>query len=268
LIAALSLLASACLSPETSKDESDSGATGDNPGLVGEVSIYDVQTGEVASGSTVTLTNVVVTSPLTGEGDGFYVQDEGGGEYSGLYVYIYDEVELSPVIGDTLTLTGEVSEFYDATQLTVTGAADAYVTGSAAPVADLIESEPENWEAWESCLVTLEDQTVNSGVNTYGEVDLSIGIPMDNTFVNFTASEGDVIESVTGPIAYSFEKFKINPRSQDDLVGATVGGGGDTTVAAIQRGDVATAQRVDSLCRMPAAAPTQACTSTSMRMSQ
>jgi predicted extracellular nuclease len=238
-IAALSLLASACLAPEISKDESDSGATDDNSGLVGEVSIYDVQTGEVASDSTVTLTDVVVTSPLTGEGDGFFVQDQGGGEYSGLYVYIYDEVELSPVVGDTLTLTGTVSEFYDATQITVTGAADAYITGSADPVADLIEGEPENWEAWESCLVTLQDQTVNSSVNTYGEVDLSIGIPMDNTFVNFTASEGDVIASVTGPIAYSFEKFKINPRSQDDLVGATVGGGGDTTVAAIQRGEVA-----------------------------
>jgi predicted extracellular nuclease len=240
LIAALSLMASACLSPETNKDESDSGATDDKPGMAGEVSIYDVQTGEVASGSTVTLADVVVTSPLTGEGDGFFVQDQGGGEYSGLYVYIYDEVELSPEVGDTLTLTGEVSEFYDATQITVTGAADAYVTGSATPVADLIESEPENWEAWESCLVKLEDQRVNSGVNTYGEVELSIGIPMDNTFVNFTASEGDVIESVTGPIAYSFDKFKINPRSQDDLVGATVGGGGgDSTVVAIQSGEVA-----------------------------
>lgn len=239
LLPAIGLMAAACLQPKVNSDDSDTGASVDEPGDVGEVSIYDVQTGEVATDSTVTLTNVVVTSGLTAEGNGFFVQDEGGGEYSGLYVYMYDEVELTPAIGDTVTLTGQVSEFYDATQITVTGAADAYVTGSSTPVATLIETEPTNWEVWESCLVTLQDQTVTSNVNTYGEVDLSIGIPMDNTFVNFTASEGDVIESVTGPIAYSFEKYKINPRSQDDLVGATVGGGGDSTVAAIQRGDVA-----------------------------
>jgi predicted extracellular nuclease len=241
---ALCLCAAACLTPKTSVDGSDSGELGDGPGDVGEVSIYDVQTGEVETDSTVTLTDVVVTSPLTDEGGGFFVQDEGGGEYSGIYVYMYDEVELSPVVGDTVTLSGKVSEFYDATQITITSAADAYVTGSSTAVASLLEAEPDNWEAWESCLVTLEDQTVTSSVNTYGEVDLSIGIPMDNLFVNFTASEGDIISTVTGPITYSFEAYKINPRDQDDLVGVEVGGGGETTVAAIQSGEVATGAQV------------------------
>ncbi len=241
---ALCLCAAACLTPKISEDGSDSGEPGDGPGDVGEVSIYDVQTGEVETDSTVTLTDVVVTSPLTDEGGGFFVQDEGGGEYSGIYVYMYDEVELSPVVGDTVTLSGKVSEFYDATQITITSAADAYVTGSSTAVATLLEAEPDNWEAWESCLVTLEDQTVTSSVNTYGEVDLSIGIPMDNLFVNFTASEGDIISTVTGPITYSFEAYKINPRDQDDLVGVEVGGGGETTVAAIQSGEVATGAQV------------------------
>ncbi len=244
LLPALCLTAAACLTPETSKDDSDTGASGDGPGDVGEVSIFDIQTGEVDAGNTVTLVDVVVTSPLTGEGDGFFVQDEGGGEYSGLYVYIYDEVELAPSVGDTVTLSGQVSEFYDATQITVTGATDAIITGSATPIATLLATEPENWEAWESCLVSLEDQTVTSDVNTYGEVDLSIGIPMDNLFVNFTASEGDVITSVTGPITYSFESYKINPRSQDDLLGVDVGGG-ETTVAAIQSGEIGTGAQVD-----------------------
>jgi predicted extracellular nuclease len=238
MLPAFSLMAAACLSPKTNTDDSDTGASGFTPGDAGEVSIFDLQTGEVEAGSTVTLVDVVVTSGLTAEGAGFYVQDEGGGEYSGLYVYIYDEVELVPVVGDTVTLSGEFGEFYDATQITVAGAADAYITGTSAPVATLLEIEPTDWEVWESCLVTLEDQTVTSAVNSYGEVDLSIGIPMDNTFVNFSASVGDVIGSVTGPIAYSFETFKINPRSQDDLVGAEVGGGGETTVASIQTGDV------------------------------
>ena len=85
MLPAFSLMAAACLSPKTNTDDSDTGASGFPPGDAGEVSIFDLQTGEVEAGSTVTLVDVVVTSGLTAEGAGFYVQDAGGGEYSGLY---------------------------------------------------------------------------------------------------------------------------------------------------------------------------------------
>ena len=100
------------------------------------VSVYDIQTGAVAEGTTVTLQNVVVTTTLTGDEEGFFVQDEGGGEWSGIYVFVGQAGGgLAPLVGDSVTLTGSVSEFYDSTQLVVSNAENMTVTGEAAPVA-------------------------------------------------------------------------------------------------------------------------------------
>ena len=77
-------------------------------------------------------------------------------------------------------------------------------------VADVV-ADVTDWELYEGCLVTLENQTAVSGVNNYGEIDLSAGIPMDNLFFNFDADYGAEFGSVTGVISYGFEQFKINP---------------------------------------------------------
>ena len=42
---------------------------------------------------------------------------------------------------------------------------------------------------------------------------------MDNLFFNFDADYGAEFGSVTGVISYGFEQFKINPRTESDLVG-------------------------------------------------
>ena len=85
----------------------------------------------------------------------------------------------------------------------------------------------------------LVDQTVTSDVNSYGEADLSFGIPMDNSFFNFDTCYDASYESITGVITYSFEQFKINPRSQEDLAGGVDGecAAAVSTVAEVQSGD-------------------------------
>jgi predicted extracellular nuclease len=231
----LSTVLTACL---TAKQTTETGEDTDTTGG-SAVSIYDIQTGAVAEGETVTLQNVVVTSMLTGDEEGFFVQDEGGGDWSGIYVFVGQAGGgIAPLIGDKVTLTGSVSEFYDSTQLVVSNAENMTVTGEAEPVASEVTSV-DDWEVYEGCLVKLVDQTVTSDVNSYGEADLSFGIPMDNSFFNFDTCYDASYESITGVITYSFEQFKINPRSQEDLAGGVEGECAATvsTVAEVQSGD-------------------------------
>lgn len=234
-------LSIACLDPKSSTDP-DSLDTADpnDTNSNGGASIYDIQSGAIVDGETVQLNNVVVTTAVTGEGDGFFIQDEGGGEYSGIYVYTAtasgDFSELA-LVGNKITLSGVVTEYYDYTELTVSSAENIQITGEADVVADVV-ADVSDWELYEGCLVTLENQTAVSGVNNYGEIDLSAGIPMDNLFFNFDADYGAEFGSVTGVISYGFEQFKINPRTESDLVGYVPGEGpAAVTLAEVQQGD-------------------------------
>ena len=231
----MSFVMTACLTAKTTDDTEEGDTTVEGTA----VTIYDIQTGAVAEGETVTIQNTVVTSMLTGDEEGFFIQDEGGGEWSGIYVFVGQAGGgIAPLVGDKLTITGSVSEFYDSTQLVISSAENLVVTGDGEPVPSVVSSV-EDWEAYEGCLITLEDQTVTSDVNSYGEADLSFGIPMDNSFFNFDTCYDAAYDSITGIVTYSFEEFKINPRSQEDLVGGEEGecAGSFATVAEVQSGD-------------------------------
>lgn len=209
------------------------------------ITIQDIQTGEVADGTTgVQLRGIVVTTPFTIEGEGFYIQEQGGGEYSGIYVYTGGPFEtLKLQVGDLIDIYGAVSEYYDFTELVVDTERAIQVLGSAEPAVDTLSSTPSDWELWESCLVKLPDQTAVSGLNNWGEVELSSGISMDNVFVDFKISEGDDLGDVTGVMSYNFELFKINPRTGGDIENGP-GEALTTTVTDIQDGTVSEGESV------------------------
>lgn len=233
LFLSVSVLAMGCLTAQKVDTTEDTSTT-----TTETATIYDIQTGAVVEGTTVTLQNVVVTSSITADEDGFFIQDEGGGEWSGIYVFIGQAGGgIAPLVGDKLTITGSVAEYYDSTQLVISSAESMQVTGETTPVATVVSSV-DDWEAYEGCLVSLADQTVVSDVNSYGEANLSMGIPMDNSFFNFDTEYGAHYDSITGVITYSFSAFKINPRDASDLEGYTAGeAASPVTVAEVQSGD-------------------------------
>jgi hypothetical protein len=194
------------------------------------ISIADIQQGNVAVNSTVSLRNVVITSQSGN--DKFHVQDLGGGDYSGIVVYVQSGT-YSAIIGDTIDITGMYVEFYDLSEIKV-HADDIIANSTATPVASQISTTPADWEVYEGCLVTIKDTTVSDTVSNFGEVTLSIGIKMDNEYFDYSTTKGDVI-NVSGIITYSYSAYKINPRSGADLSGANVADFGNT-VEAIQRG--------------------------------
>ena len=224
------LLLTGCFAPKSLDDDTASGDF---------ATIADVQQGVYTDGDVVELPGVVVTSGMNSTGEGFFAQDQGGGEYSGMYVYLYSYVEADVEPGDVINLKGFVTEYYDFTELTVDDTDGVEVVGQADVTIDDLDAVSD-WEPWESALIGLTNQTVESEVNAYGEADLSAGITMDNLFYDFSTETGATYTRVVGTIAYSWESFKINPRSEDDLEGYVPGEGPTaSTVADIQGGNIA-----------------------------
>lgn len=208
------------------------------------ITIPELQQGGASEGEEVVLDGVIATTGLSARGDGFFIQQAGGGEYSGIYVYIYD-ADGSFVLneGDVLNLTANFTEYYEWTELGVEQANIEVVSSGAAVTVDIIDPAAVDLELWESCLVSIGASEVTSDIDSYGEVTLASGIKMDNFFLEFSTENGATYTDIVGPIGYSFSDWKIFPRAEEDLVGYVPGqggGGGDVhTVAEVQGGDVA-----------------------------
>ena len=205
-----------------------------------ENTIFDLQSGNVSTETTVTLNDVVVTSPNDRTGN-FFIQENGGGEYSGIYVYLQG-VDFTANVGDALTITGEYVEYYDLSELKVTSVNDIVVTGTHEPTADAIDQVPSDWESWEGCLISLNDVEVTSPSNNFGEASLSVGLQLDDAIYNHGASQGDIL-NVTGLITYSYGTYKLIPRSGLDLFGGDLENL-QPTVAGIQQGFFTTGTEV------------------------
>ena len=207
--------------PTTNKDES----AGENGETNNETTIYDIQMNNFEEGTMVTINDAIVTSTIIpGDYPGFFIQSEEGGEYNGLYIFMYDEVaeEYQPSIGDIINITGEYTEFYQNSQLRVTVPGSISITGTGGEVivTELTE-EPDSWEPYESVMVKFSNAEIIDASKLYewGAVQLGIGCWMDNVFTDYEAETCSGYESITGPMTYSFEKYSILPRSSDDLVG-------------------------------------------------
>ena len=97
-----------------------------------------------------TLRDVVVTvdSRISSAGQGFWIQDAGGGMYSGMRVYIEDTTDVGIVEGAVIDVTGTVAEYFDLTQIQPTSVADVVVSDAiVTPTVDVVD--PETTTDWE-----------------------------------------------------------------------------------------------------------------------
>ena len=205
-----------------------SGGDGDSTGGDGDISIYDVQMGVVGVGTTVTLTDVIVTSPTDPDNETFYVQEEAGGEYSGISVWVMDPTGLSVGPGDLVTLTGVYQEYFDNSQIVLTATSDLNVTG-AATVPDPALVAPADvatngsaQENWEGVLVRVENVSVTDDALGFGDFLVTDGLRVDdyffpmNTFV--VPANGTAYSSITGIMTFAFDDARLSIRDENDLV--------------------------------------------------
>ncbi len=218
-----SLMAGLC-SPNPKPDDTDKGTT-DLPDTCSEgATLADIQGGTYADGDEVVIPCAVVTGELTAGGEAFFIQDPGGGEWSGMYVYLYggmeaDEMDIS--VGDLISIAGVVSEWNDLTELSIATAYDVAVIGEYPVTIDAVDCNTADWEPWESCLISIDGLEVTSWPDNYGQVDTSCGMTFDDLYFDYSSGTGAVCTPVIGPLTYSYEEYRLVPRDEDDMAGCT-----------------------------------------------
>jgi hypothetical protein len=201
-----------------------------------EMSIYDIQYTTVqgdycyesASVGQYAITTGVVTAVVPGNPT-FYIQDFTSDTYAGIYIF---DNSFTPVVGDEVTISGTVNEYYSFTQLIDLTSYSVNSSGNALTVKDITTGElangcTESGESLEGMLVRISNVEVTQVDLTYNEwyVDDGSGpcqiddggssAMFDGVFP--TPNVGDSFPGITGVVDYSYSEFGILPRIAIDF---------------------------------------------------
>lgn len=192
-------------------------------GAPADVSVYDIQyttdpSGDSPYNGQTVNTGGIVTAILPAANAGYFIQS-GSGPWSGIYVFDTDH---EPAIGDSITFTATVSEYFDLTELT--GVANYMVISSGNPVAAFdVETGDVSLEPLESVLVRVVGATCTeapSGAN-FGKYKLDDGTGecVIGKAIYTTSPEPEVgdVMTVTGVNYYNFGEYNIQPRMASDV---------------------------------------------------
>ena len=193
--------------------------------IVFGTTIYDIQSGAVNQGESVIVQGIVTAANgETPDGDGsFYIQD-GTGAYNGINV-ISSEYTVSR--GDLVELYGEYVEYYGKSEISEPENLEILSSGNTLPEPEVLSLDQEDWEPWEGVLIEIQSVTVSNDDAGYDEWDVTeIGgtnmMRIDNPGnYMYSPSNGDQFESITGPLNYTYDFFKIIPRDDLDIVQAS-----------------------------------------------
>jgi len=186
------------------------------------VSIYDIQYATEApyaspyEGSLVTTTGIVTGVFMSGGDAGkFFIQD-GTGDWNGVYVY---EGGTPVSIGDSVTITANVTEFYELTELTDVLEIIVHSSDNDLPAPVEVSTLDAANEAYESVLVQVMDAECTNDDAGYGQFEVNDGSGVrliDDEMFSYTATIGNYYH-ITGVTFLSFGEVKIYPRSIDDI---------------------------------------------------
>ncbi len=188
-------------------------------------SIFEIQGELFASpltGQTVTTSGIITANNVTSTTSGvigYFLQDPAGGPWSG--VYVYDNTQL-PNIGDEVIMEAEVAEYFDNTELINVTSFTVVSTGNALPApAALTTGEVATGEAYEGCLVTITEAQCTTPDADFGEAIFDDGSgpckTNDYIYIPETGWVQDEYYTLTGPLNYHYEEYKIEVRSADDV---------------------------------------------------
>lgn len=206
-----------------------SATTPDSGGCPNVYTCYQVQSQQDSSlyvGDTLSVTGIVTGSCDDYPNAGYtyaLLGDASGGEWSGLLMFGNDLTELER--GDSVTITGEIDEWYGATELKYPTDIVVHSSGhSLPPVSYLTTGEiatGNDPEKWESVLVGVQDVEVTAEPDQYGiwNVDDGSGDCRIDDWGTYSYSPGlgDQLSEIVGVLTYDWDEFKIQPRDDGDI---------------------------------------------------
>jgi predicted extracellular nuclease len=180
--------------------------------------IATIQEGQLTDAYTGT--TVVTNGVVTGVFGSLVSLQDGQGAYSGIWMY---GPNVPVVVGDDIEVTGTVVEYNGLTELTGVSIV-INAQGADLPTAEVLSTATAaSDEQWEGVLVqvTGDVSSESLGFGEWGLDDTSGECRIDDRGYD-AISTGNVIAGstwqVTGPMDYSFNNFKIQPRSEADAL--------------------------------------------------
>jgi hypothetical protein len=184
-----------------------------------DVTIQEIQeTTDIAgvsplNGTAVTTTGVV-TGLVGGNNPGFFIQG-GGGAWSGIFVFI-DPTGLA-IRGDSVSVTGTVTEFNGQTQLASVANVVNLGSGYSLPQTVITTAEAST-EPFESVQVTVEAASCTAA-GSFGHFTVNDGTGpalVDDVIHAYPFTVGQVY-NITGVLQYAFSEWRILPREDADV---------------------------------------------------
>lgn len=159
---------------------------------------------------------VTITGVVTGNfGDGFFVQD-GNGPWSGIFVYDV----LNPIIGDSVILTGTVTEYYDLTE--IVDVTDYYLISRGndlpEPIVLHINEVGEEYESVVIQLNAIECTNEDLGYGLWEATDATGSMGIHNTQIYEIEPSLGTVYDITGPCKWDYGEWKIELRMASDVV--------------------------------------------------
>ena len=212
--------------------------------------IYEIQEVAVGDDSSYMVGDTIITSGIVTAGAGlfyagshitFYLQDGGGGPWSGILIYNEDNSAFATYIGDSVQVTGVVSEYStfagrqsNMTEIVTIGEVYSFLSGLPLPdiqviTPGIIDSTMEAdslAEQYEGCLVQVQDVVVSDISSPYSQFNVTDNLTGEciirtysDSLYNFgTPALGTPYESITGVIYQVYGNYTIMPRTISDLV--------------------------------------------------
>ncbi|NOZ35789.1 MAG: T9SS type A sorting domain-containing protein [Chlorobi bacterium] len=149
---------------------------------------------------------------------GFFIQD-GDGAWNGIYVY---DSQNTPTLGDEVTVSGFVKEYYNLTEINLTAYA-VNSSGNALPAATVVSTLDANKEDYEGVLIQVKGATCTNADAGYGQWEVNDGsgaLLIDDVMYGYTPT-ANVKYNVTGAATYSYGNVTLLPRDADDVQDAT-----------------------------------------------
>lgn len=188
------------------------------------VRIQDIQQDSTGQwlGQVVTLTGIVTVSSGTFQYDPFYIQDSVG-PYSGILIY---STYYSVNVGDSVEVNGEVTEYYNKTEITNVNSVNIISSGNAVPAPTIVTtsqiatSNPDTAESYEGVFIGIFDVVVTDTALGYGEWEINDGTGpcrVDDEASYTKPALNDTILAIAGILNYSFDNYKLEPRGDNDI---------------------------------------------------
>ncbi len=146
-------------------------------------------------------------------GSKLYVQD-GEGEWNGVIVYV--SYDINP--GDSITVIGKVTEYYNVTEISPVYA--LIPSGGNGNIAVTTITGDLVGEAYEGQFIRIANATVINDSLGYGEWLINDGygdVRVDDEMYSIRPDSGHLYAYVQGPLNYSWYNYKIEPRDENDL---------------------------------------------------